>query len=67
MRVQKLDQDGYICQGTCQAFVTEEQYKNGITACGAKVCTLKGKPFVKGYKCHTCTAVYTENTEHKHI
>lgn len=37
----------YICNGTCGAVVTEEQYNNGLTVCGADVCTMKGQPFVE--------------------
>lgn len=40
----------YVCMGTCQAVISEEQYKNGLTNCGAEVCTMKGKPFVEGKK-----------------
>lgn len=62
-----MDQAGHICQGTCKAFVTEEEYKGGLIACGAEECTAKGKPFVKGFKCHMCGAIYTENVQHKHV
>jgi len=44
------DQKTYVCLGTCQAVITEEQYKNGLTQCGAESCTLKGHPFVEGKK-----------------
>jgi hypothetical protein len=37
----------YICTGSCHAEITEEQYNNGLTACGADVCTMKGQPFVE--------------------
>ena len=37
----------YICEGTCQAQITQEEYDKGITKCGAKECTLYGKPFKK--------------------
>jgi len=40
----------YVCLGTCQAVITEEQYNNGLTRCGAKGCTLEGQPFVAGRK-----------------
>jgi hypothetical protein len=38
----------YVCLGTCQAVISEEQYNNGLIACGAESCTMKGKPFVRG-------------------
>lgn len=41
-------QKTYVCLGTCQAVITEEQYNNGLTKCGAEVCTMKGQPFVEG-------------------
>lgn len=44
------NQKTYVCLGTCQAVITEEQYKNGLTKCGADVCTMKGQPFVEGKK-----------------
>lgn len=40
----------YVCLGTCQAVISEEEYKNGLTKCGAEVCTMKGQPFVEGKK-----------------
>lgn len=44
------DQKTYVCLGTCQAVITEEQYKNGLTKCGAESCDLKGHPLVPGRK-----------------
>ncbi|HVF69207.1 MAG TPA: hypothetical protein VNA13_01435 [Xanthomonadales bacterium] len=37
----------YICTGTCGAVVSEEEYNNGLTVCGAEVCTMKGQPFAE--------------------
>lgn len=37
----------YICEGTCQAQITQKQYDEGLTKCGDKSCTLYGKPFKK--------------------
>jgi hypothetical protein len=37
----------YVCPGTCKAEVSEEQYKAGLTKCGAEECTLKGHEFEK--------------------
>lgn len=61
-----MNQKGYICQGKCQGFVTEEEYLNGLTVCGTEGCDLKGKPFVKGFKCHVCEKVFPEGTLHQH-
>lgn len=40
----------YVCLGTCQAVVSEEQYNNGLTKCGAADCTMHGQPLVPGKK-----------------
>ncbi|MEK7595768.1 MAG: hypothetical protein AAB443_04260 [Patescibacteria group bacterium] len=56
----------YVCSGTCQAEVTEEQYKNGLTKCGANVCSMKGHEFEKRLKCEECGALYKEGEAHKH-
>lgn len=47
------DKETYVCLGSCQAVITEEQYKNGLTKCGAKECTMYDKPFVEGKKSET--------------
>ncbi len=44
------DQKTHVCLGTCQAVISDEEYKNGLTKCGAEVCTMKGEPFVVGKK-----------------
>ncbi|MEK7571926.1 MAG: hypothetical protein AAB553_06665 [Patescibacteria group bacterium] len=44
------NQSTYVCLGSCHAVITEDQYKNGLTACGDASCTLHGHPFVKGRK-----------------
>lgn len=56
----------YICEGTCAAKISEEQYKNGLTKCGADVCTLKGHEFTKMYECADCSKVMKEDTPHPH-
>jgi hypothetical protein len=38
----------YVCMGSCQAVISEEQYMDGLTKCGAEVCTMKGQPFFEG-------------------
>lgn len=37
----------YVCEGSCHAQITQEQYDKGLTKCGDKECTLYGKPFKK--------------------
>lgn len=44
------DKKTYVCTGTCQAVVSEDEYNNGLTKCGAESCTMKGQPFVEGHK-----------------
>lgn len=44
------DKKTYVCMGSCQAVITEEQYNNGLTKCGTKECTLYNHPFVEGKK-----------------
>ena len=43
----KKDKVKYICEGSCKAEITQEQYDKGLTKCGAKDCSLYGKPFKK--------------------
>ena len=56
----------YVCPGTCKAEVSEEQYKAGLTKCGAEVCTLKGHEFEKRLKCLECGVVFKEEDIHGH-
>lgn len=37
----------YICEGSCQAKITQEQYDGGLTKCGDNSCNFFGKPFKK--------------------
>lgn len=37
----------YVCEGTCQARITQDQYEKGLTKCGTKSCTYFGKSFKK--------------------
>lgn len=37
----------YICEGSCHAQITQKQYDEGLTKCGAKECNLYGKLFKK--------------------
>lgn len=56
----------YVCLGNCQAVISDQDYKNGLTACGNNVCENKGKPFSKGGKCTTCGKTFAENQKHQH-
>lgn len=60
-----MNNQGYVCLGSCHALISEEQHKNGLTACGSDSCEYKAKPFVKGFKCAKCGTTYTEGGNHK--
>lgn len=47
MKNLKLDKVVYVCKGTCKAQITQKQYDEGLTKCGAKECTMFAKPFKK--------------------
>lgn len=44
---QKKKKIAYICEGSCQAQITQQQYDKGLTKCGEKSCTFFGRPFKK--------------------
>lgn len=56
----------YVCEGTCEAKITEEQYNSGLTKCGAEGCSLKGHDFTKMFECELCGAVVRDASTHKH-
>ena len=62
MQNETKPQKKYVCLGSCQAVVTEEQYKNGLTKCGTEECSMYGQPLVPGKKSETGQNVAT-NTE----
>lgn len=37
----------YVCEGSCHAKITQDQYEKGLTKCGTKSCNFFGKPFKK--------------------
>jgi len=43
-------QKTYVCLGTCQAVISEEKYKAGLTKCGTNECNMYDQPFVPGKK-----------------
>ncbi len=61
-----MSQTVYVCPGNCQAEISEEQFKEGLTHCGAETCDKKGVPFEKRLKCEVCGAVYLPNQSHEH-
>jgi hypothetical protein len=57
------NQKTYVCLGTCQGIVSEEQFKNGLNTCGTKGCDLEGHPLIPGRK--NSETGKTEATEEK--
>jgi hypothetical protein len=56
----------YVCEGTCGAKISQEQYNAGLTQCGADECTRKNQEFTKMYTCDECHEVMKENQPHAH-
>lgn len=56
----------YVCLGSCQAQISEEEYQKGLTACGNDTCENKGKPFSKGGRCMGCSKNFAKGQEHQH-
>ena len=54
----------YVCLGSCQAFISEEEYKNGLIKCGGEGCDLKGVKFVEGKRCKKCGKNFKSGTKH---
>lgn len=47
LNLKKSEETAYICEGSCNAHITQKRYDEGLTKCGAKDCTFYGKPFKK--------------------
>lgn len=56
----------YVCKGSCHAKISEEQYNNGLTRCGASDCEQNGQPFTKMYECVECHELLEEDVPHTH-
>jgi hypothetical protein len=50
----------YVCEGSCQGKVTEDEHKEGKTTCGTKDCENYGQPLVRREYCSRCNTVYEE-------
>lgn len=61
-----MNNQGYVCLGSCKALITEEVYEGGLKFCGNDACELKGKPFVEGGKCEECGKNYSKDNPHTH-
>lgn len=54
----------YVCTGGCEGRVTEEEYREGKTMCGAATCAKHGQPLTRMRVCGVCGAEYAEGTTH---
>lgn len=54
----------YVCTGGCGAVISQSQYDEGLTACGADGCAHHGKTFEKRIKCASCGSLYKEGEVH---
>jgi len=61
-----MNNQPYVCLGSCQAKISDEEYKNGLVVCGNNTCENKGKPFVEGDKCPNCGRTFTKDNSHQH-
>lgn len=61
-----MDKKVYVCTGTCSAVISEAKYKNGLTKCGTKECTMFDQPFEERLKCHVCGQVRKSEEVHNH-
>ena len=42
-----MEETKYVCEGTCNGSVNEEQFRSGMNKCGTEGCPKKGEPLVK--------------------
>lgn len=56
----------FVCDGTCGAKISEEQYLGGLTTCGAEGCTKHGHEFTKMFECAVCGKLMKDNKPHPH-
>ena len=61
-----MDKKVYVCTGTCQAEISEEDYKKGLVKCGTHGCTHFGHTFAERLKCRLCDKLYKVEEEHHH-
>jgi len=61
-----MDKTVYICTGGCGAVISQEQYDDGLQACGTEGCHHKGHTFEKRMQCGVCGAIYKEEEKHSH-
>ena len=47
-QVPQYEDTSYVCVGTCQAVISDDDYAQGMTKCTDETCYLWGKPFVRG-------------------
>lgn len=54
----------YICLGTCQGNVSEEQFKKGMNKCEDKTCEGYQKPLARKLHCLKCEEYFDEGQNH---
>lgn len=59
-----MNNQRYVCLGSCKALITEEVYEGGLKFCGNDACDNKGKPFLNGSKCEKCGVTYSQDENH---
>ena len=61
-----MQEEVYVCTGTCGGEATKEQWESGAKTCSAKDCTKHGEPLEKRNKCEVCQAKIKEGETHEH-
>ena len=59
-----MGQIRYVCEGSCQGKVTEEEFKNGKNTCASEGCKNFGQPLVRSEYCPRCNTVFEEGEDH---
>lgn len=55
----------YICPGSCNKIISEEDFKNGITMCDSENCERNGQPLLMKLFCPNCEVYYGEEETHE--
>lgn len=61
-----MNNQKYVCLGSCQAVISQDKYDQGLKSCGNDSCELKGKSFAVGDKCEVCRRNYPKAIPHNH-
>lgn len=55
----------YLCPGSCNKIISEENFNSGDNACDTEECECNGKPLVMKMFCPTCDIYYVEGELHE--